>query len=313
MPVKRDLSSYFTAINETSAPVRSKPSYQIENLFKPTFKDGKADVVMRFLPSHPTEFKPFIENRSHLFKVAGDKWFGCDCLEKFGKECPICKYNRELYKTLSKEEAGKLRLGNRASKKYISNVYIVRNDNAPETEGKVFRFEYGVSIMDKIRTAMAGFDDPDEGHVEGFNPFDWETGANFIYTGVMGAFGPDIKQSRFSKQKPLSDKNNRVLSTDELDAIEAQLFTLDDCDRKEDQCDSFDKIVARYKEKTGIDLFPSASSPVADAMTASTQKVTENVAPAAPAPKAPAPAPAAPAAPAATDSEDDFFASLAAL
>ena len=99
MPIQRDFSSYFTAVQNT-AEVRDntkKQSYTVENTFKPLFKNGKAEVIMRFLPSHPNEFKPFIENRTHMYEYEPGKFFGCTCLEKFGISCPICDHNHKLY------------------------------------------------------------------------------------------------------------------------------------------------------------------------------------------------------------------------
>lgn len=78
MPVTRDFSSYFTAIQNTAEPkhdASSRAKYQIENVFKPVYKNGRAEVVMRFLPSHPNEFKPFIENRTHMYEYEPGKFF----------------------------------------------------------------------------------------------------------------------------------------------------------------------------------------------------------------------------------------------
>lgn len=212
---------------------------------------------MRFLPSHPSEFTPYIENRTHMYQFEEGKWFGCDCLEKYGQKCPICEYNHQLYTCgkFTKEEARPLRLPN-PRRRFISNVLIVKNNNAPETEGKVYRFEYGIQIMDMIRNAMNGYDDPDEGtHVDGFNPFDWKTGANFIYKATQGAMGPNLKESKFGKQRPISDKANKELSDKQIDEIEAQLYTLSEYEHKAEDARSYDEIVDYFKKKTGRSLF----------------------------------------------------------
>ena len=328
MPANRDFSSYFDAIKNTadqrqeSAP---KAKYTVENTFKPLFKNGKAEVIMRFLPSHPDEFKPFVENRTHMYEYEPGKFFGCTCLEKFGLPCPICDHNHKLYTCgkYTKEEARPLRLPN-AKRRFISNVYIVKNDNAPETEGNVYRFEYGIQIMDMIRNAMQGYDDPEEGRVEGFNPFDWKTGANFIYNGVQGAMGPKLDKSKFGKQRPISDKTGRELSEAEIDEIESKIYTLDEYEKKVDQVWSSDEIRKRFAAKIGHRLFdkfdgtkdevPVIEGEIPGAHAQATQSVTEAIVeasfdttPAAtPAPKkAPKKTVAATAA-----QEDDFFSNL---
>lgn len=259
MPAQRDFSSYFKAVQDTAPQqFESKPKikYKVEDTFKPTFKNGKAEVTMRFLPSCPTEFKPFIENRSHMYEYEEGKFFGCDCLEKYGQSCPICDHNHKLYTCgkYTKETARPERLPN-ARRRFVANVYIVKNDNAPSTEGHVYRYEFGVQIMDMIRTAMQGYTDPEDGEVEGYNPFDYKLGANFIYQGTQGAMGPDIKKSKFGKRRPISDKTGKALTEAEIDEIEKQLYTLDEYERKVDQSWTYDEIVRRFKAKVGWGLF----------------------------------------------------------
>lgn len=259
MPVTRDFSNYFKAVEDTAPQVKEsapKIKYKVEDVFKPVFKNGEAEVVMRFLPSHPNEFKPFIENRSHMYEYEPGKFFGCDCLEKYGVACPICDHNHKLYTSgkYTKEEASPLRLPV-ARRRFVSNVYIVKNNNAPDTEGKVYRFEYGIQIMDMIRKAMTGYVDPEDGEVEGYNPFDWKNGANFIYKGVSGAKGPNIKDSKFGKRRIISDKNGKELTAAQIDEIESQLYTLDEYERKINESPDYNAIRGRFKNKVGYGLF----------------------------------------------------------
>jgi hypothetical protein len=123
MPIKRDFQGYFSQIQHAgnAGGDAGKKSYKVENAFTPVLKDGSYEVVMRFLPSHPDEISPFIENRNHMFQLKNGTWFGCDCLSKFGKPCPICDYNRAMWKKYSKEEAKTKTLG-KFKPNYVSNV-----------------------------------------------------------------------------------------------------------------------------------------------------------------------------------------------
>lgn len=329
MPVTRDFSSYFTAIQNTAEhkyDSSSRAKYQIENVFKPVYKNGRAEVVMRFLPSHPNEFKPFIENRTHMYEYEPGKFFGCACLEKFGQSCPICDHNHKLYTCgkYTKEEARPLRISN-ARRRFVSNIYIVKNENAPETEGKVYRFEYGVQIMDMIRNAMQGHDDPEEGHVDGFNPFDWKTGANFIYIAVQGTMGPKLDSSRFGRQRPISDGVGHELTEAEINEIESKLYTLDEYEKKVDQVWNADEIRRHFVAKIGHRLFDKFDGtkdevPViegedgASVQQTTTAAVKTNVADiiteTAEATKQAVVQPVSTQTPTTTASEDDFFASL---
>lgn len=282
MPQKRDLSSYFKQVESLVPQKKAKKDYTVEGLFNPTFKDGKTSVVIRFLPSHPNEFKPFVENRKHLFKVKGDQWFGCGCNEKFGLPCPLCDYNKKIWakygknkeKVGDKEEyiAKKYLLGG-AKSDFYGNILVVKNNNAPETEGKVFRLKFGITIMRKINDAMQGHDDEQKGWQDGFNPFDWNEGADFTLTGVMGAHGPKWDDSAFGDKcviRRFDRKANdgkgafKALSEAEQDAIEAQLWTLDDIEEKEGSAEEYAHICDRYAQKTGTRLEKTINAENAD-------------------------------------------------
>lgn len=257
MPVKRDFGSYFQDIQAAvEKPQATRKSYKIENCFTPTYKDGKFSVILRFLPSHPDETKPYIENRTHMFRVNGDQWFGCDCLGKFGKPCPICEYNREQFKKYGREE-GRTRSFGKARSKYVCNVLVVRNPNAPDTEGHVYRFEFGAQIMKLIAETMTEKDDG-LSVTPAINPFDWYEGANFVYEGVQSTNGPKLDASHFGPKQPINKwtgKGYTELSTEEIDKIESCLYKLDECYHKEADVPDYNGILERYEKKTGKTLF----------------------------------------------------------
>lgn len=282
MPIQRDFNSYFSMIQQAgNAGVTEKKSYKVENAFTPVIKDGTYEVVMRFLPCNKEEISPFVENRSHMFQLKNGSWFGCDCLSKYGKPCPICDFNRAMWKKYPKEEAKNKTLG-KFKPNYISNVLIVRNDNAPETEGKVFRFEYKSLVMGLISKAMTDHEDPEEGIVKGFNPFDWKTGANFIFKGNQAGKYVKNDGSNFGSQKPINrwdraTKKYVPLTDEEIDAIESQLYTLADCEHKESDVRDYQGILDAYLKKNGAPLgsdeglsFGNGTATVAAATTTTT-------------------------------------------
>lgn len=212
---------------------------------------------MRFLPSHPSEFAPFVENRTHMFQLQNGSWFGCDCLSKWGKPCPICDYNRAIWKKYGREE-GKTKVLGKFKPKYISNVLIVRNPNAPDTEGKVFRFEYGPLVMKMIQEAMTDHEDQEAGLIKGFNPFDWKSGANFVFEGVQVGKFTKNDSSHFGSPKPINKWNGKSfveLTDEEIDEVEKNLYTLADCEHKEDEVKDYNQILDAYLAKNGAPLF----------------------------------------------------------
>ncbi len=57
----------------------------------------------------------------------------------------------------------------------MSNIYVVKDPSNPQNEGKVFLFQFGKKIFDKINDLMT----PQFQDEEPINPFDLVEGANF--------------------------------------------------------------------------------------------------------------------------------------
>lgn len=281
MPKKRNMNDLYAAmenINIKRKDDKQKKNYIVEGLFKPKMgADGKFTVVMRFLPAHPDEDLPWIENRSHMFQLENGQWFGCGCNSKWSDPCPICEYNKKIWEKYGKTDEARRRVKGKWRPKYYSNVYIVKNPNATETEGKVYRFEYGRQIMKFIQEAMADKDDAELGIIPGINPFSWwgpndeaviagedKPGANFVFEGVAASNGPDYSSSHFSTPRricKLAQNGKLVEMTEgEIDAVEAQLYTLKDIEDSKEDARSYEDILSFYKRKSGgEDLFAEFS------------------------------------------------------
>ena len=85
--------------------------------------------------------------------------------------------NSRLWNSTTDDESP-VRKQARAQKRklsYISNVYVIQDQQNPENNGKVFLFKFGKKIFDKLNEAMnPQFQDEDP-----LNPFDLWSGANF--------------------------------------------------------------------------------------------------------------------------------------
>ena len=275
MPIKRNnLNALYSAMDSLNINKKDKQkSYEIEGLFKPKMgADGKFTVVLRFLPAHPDEEIPWVENRSHMFQLANGSWFGCDCAKKWNEPCPICDYNAKIWTKYGRTDEARIRVKDKWKPKFYSNVYIVKNPNAQETEGRVYRLEYGRAIMKFIQDAMADKDDAELGVIPGINPFSWwgpndkavldgedKAGANFVWEGIKGSNGPNYSTSHFSNPRrmcKLGQDGKLVEMTDaELDVVESQLYTLKDIEKQKDQMRSYEDLLKFYKTKAGEDLF----------------------------------------------------------
>lgn len=124
-----------------------------DKLWKPT-KDsnGNASAVIRFLPARSEDVLPFEKLINHYFKKNGKTYFAnCTSTHNDYESCPVCGYLKEhdLYNTNKKEYD----LVKRKTQ-YWSNILVIKDPGNPENEGKVFKFRFGVKIMEKINAQV---------------------------------------------------------------------------------------------------------------------------------------------------------------
>lgn len=243
--IERNFDNYITQIQKVVAK-KGDRSFGIENEFVPDFVNGECEVVLRLLPQPRTETAPFIENRTHSFQGTDGKWHVVDCLRKAGHKCPICDWNKAVFDNLTQDEAKKL-AKKKAKKTFICNVYVVKNNAKPSTEGKIFRFKFGIQIAEKIFEKMSPKEDPDKGHIEGVQVFDYYKGANLIYKAKLGKYGPNPEASYFGDSKPISDKNNVPLTEAEIKNIDDNLLTLKECE-KDTSNETFEEVLNTYEK-----------------------------------------------------------------
>lgn len=250
--IERNFDNYFEQIKNAAAK-KTGSSFSIENEFVPKMINGECEVVLRLLPQPKTEASPFVENRTHSFKGTDNKWHVVDCLRKAGHKCPICDWNKAVFDAFPKEVAKK-KAKKKAKRQFISNVYVVKNEADRSTEGKVYRFKYGIQIMEKMLNKMDSKNDPDKGFIEGVNVFDYYKGANLIFKAKDSQYGPNPEESYFGDQKPISDRNNVPLTEEQIQEIENQLLELKPCE-KDTSNESFAGVLDIYEKFTETKLF----------------------------------------------------------
>ena len=90
--------------------------------------------------------------------------------------------------------------------KFVSNIYVINDQNNPENNAKVFLFAYGKKIFDKLNDTMNPEFDTDTP----VNPFDMWEGANFrLVVRTEGPF-PNYDKSRFEDSAPLNDDDGQL-------------------------------------------------------------------------------------------------------
>ena len=168
-------------------------------------KAGNGYAVIRFLPQPDSEDMPFIQIFSHGFKGPTGSWYIENSLTTLGKQDPVGELNSQLWNS-GIESDKEIARAQKRKLAFISNVYVVTDQQNPENEGKVFLYKYGKKIFDKLNEAM----NPQFADEDAMNPFDLWSGANFKLKirNVEGYRNYD--KSEFAKAAPLFDDDSEM-------------------------------------------------------------------------------------------------------
>ena len=152
-----------------------KKSYKDEREWKPTVdKAGNGYAVVRFLPAAEGQDVPWVRYWDHGFKGPTGRWYIEKSLTSIGKDDPVSEMNSQLWNS-GREEDKQVARDRKRRLHYVSNIYVVSDPSAPENEGKVFLYQYGKKIFDKIMDVMQ----PQFQDETPVNPFDFWGGADF--------------------------------------------------------------------------------------------------------------------------------------
>ena len=177
-----DLFGSFTAADALAATeANKKPSYSgSENLYKPSYKDEKCTdqnytALVRFIPFyHDGKWRTTVSRWECFLKdVNGENGIFVVSPKTDGKKCPMRNLSWKLYNSesaIDKDNSKKINV----YQQYYALVEIVKDKQHPEYEGKVFIYQFGQKIADKLEAAMKSSE-----FTDGFNPFDLYDGRLF--------------------------------------------------------------------------------------------------------------------------------------
>ena len=158
-----------------SATNTEKKDYGDDRMWKPTVdKAGNGYAVIRFLPAAEGEDLPWVRYWDHGFKGSTGRWYIERSLTSIGQQDPVSELNSQLWNT-GRDEDKEIARQRKRRLHHVSNILVVSDSANPENEGKVFLYEYGKKIMDKIMDVMQ----PQFADETPVNPFDFWGGANF--------------------------------------------------------------------------------------------------------------------------------------
>ena len=111
-------------------------------------KVGNGSAVIRFLPAINDDDLPFVKLYTHGFQGPTGKWYIENCRTTIGEADPVVEHCNELWKgTEADKEIARKR---KRKTSFYANVLVISDPANPENDGKVFIFQFGKKIMDKI-------------------------------------------------------------------------------------------------------------------------------------------------------------------
>lgn len=169
-----------------------------------TDKAGNGYAVIRFLPAPAGEDTPFVRIWDHGFQGPGG-WYIEKSLTTLGQKDPVSEYNTQLWNSGVEENKEIVRKQKRRLH-YISNIYVVKDPANPQNEGKVFLYQYGKKIFDKLNDVMT----PQFQDEEPVNPFDFWEGSNFKLKIRQVEGYRNYDKSEFDSKSPLSNDDEEL-------------------------------------------------------------------------------------------------------
>ena len=186
---------------------KEKKSYKDERFWRPTVDDsGTASAVIRFLPECENEEDAAVLYYSHAFQGPGG-WFIENSRTTFGEKDPVSEYNSRLWNSGIQANKDMVSQKTKRKKNFVSNILVISDPAAPENEGKVFLFRYGMKIHQKLVDAMK----PEFADEEPIIPFDFWQGANFRLRQRKVAGYPNYDKSEFDSVSALYDGDEEKL------------------------------------------------------------------------------------------------------
>lgn len=204
----RDQISNLLQAAEAVGGSTEKKSYTDERMWKPTVdKAGNGYAVIRFLPAGEGQDVPWARYWDHGFKGPQGQWYIEKSLTSIGQADPVGEMNSLLWNSGIEADKDKARTQKRRLH-YVSNILVVSDPGNPANEGKIFMYQYGKKIFDKIMDMMQ----PQFQDEEPVNPFDMWEGANFKLKIRQVEGYRNYDKSEFASQSALADNDEKLES-----------------------------------------------------------------------------------------------------
>lgn len=185
-------------------------------------KAGNGFAIIRFLPSKEDSGTPYVRYWDHGFQgKSTGQWYIENSLTSLGQgvKDPVGELNSRLWNVGDKTPERQQARDQKRRLHYVSNIYVVSDPANPANEGKVFLYEYGKKIFDKLEDA---WDPKFPGEIP-IDPFDMWGGADFQVKVRIVDDWVNYDKSEFSKPSELLGGDEKA-----LEEVYNQMYTLEE-------------------------------------------------------------------------------------
>lgn len=186
-----------------------KPKFaQDERFWKP--KKNLSDNIyaeIRFMPPFKKDGYSHITKYYHAWSNPGNKKnFYLECPKTYGQDCPICEEVVRLWQENNDATKAERTKKNKKTN-YTSVIYVVKDPEEPENEGKFFFYTYGKTIYERIQEKLS----PQNEYEERVNVFDIFKGCTLKLKGSPneGGFMSYVK-SEWMASAPIKSNENEL-------------------------------------------------------------------------------------------------------
>lgn len=206
-----------------------KSEYTKDSRFwSPTLdKAGNSFSVIRFLPEKEDEENfGYVKLYRHYIDGDNGKYVE-NCLTTIGQNDPVQTHVNALWKLAragdTDAEAMARKLGRKA--RYYANILVLEDKEVPENEGKVFIWEFGQKVFDKLE-AMYQPESEYEDKRDPWDIFGQSGGANFkVKLRKVGGF-TNYDLCGFDSPSPIMFKG-KAMKDDEIEEMLSKRHALD--------------------------------------------------------------------------------------
>ena len=229
-------------------------SYDDDRFWKPTRdKAGNGYAVVRFLPAKEGEDLPWVRYWDHGFKGPTGLWYIENSLTSIGQDDPVSESNSVLWNS-GRDEDKALARERKRRLHYISNVLVVSDPENPQNEGKVFLYQFGKKIFDKIMDVMQ----PQFADEQPVNPYDFWEGADFKIKIRKVEGWVNYDKSEFSKPAALFEGDEARLTE-----VYDKLYSLQDF-LKPENYKTYDELKMKLNRVLGVEAIEEPMPSVMD-------------------------------------------------